>query len=636
MAVRSFLYMFYSQGGGRLLGSLDLSIDQQTHTIIYSPDYQPPDWCAKSFSKRNCDCRNTTYCKAASSIHYLSTRLDFLPDRKRKILVRINTQERIYEKETTVQAALTSIIALALPFCGCPYLAFFRPMSYFHLPFATATETVFHATGSYFIWKFFSKEYLYAEALQELSEVYNRIEGLNETLVGVLKESDLQHKAPLMKIVQTLTNTVNQMLLTQLDEIKPFFVEHSPLSEKAKENFLWRERVSGEKIVLESNFLNQVINALSDPIFVKDSEHRWLEMNQAMCEFIGHPRSILIGKSDYDFFPKEEADIFWEKDNEVFKSRKTNVNEESFTDKDGNTHTILTKKSIFTDENGNDILVGVIRDITEHKTLQKRLAQSEKMQAIGQLAAGIAHEINTPAQFVNDNMSFMIAELPVLFELAEVASTKPEELPAFLEKNKEEIDYLKKEAPLALSQSQDGVERIRKLVVAMKNFSTPPTVKKHAFNLNKSIQNTAIICRNEWKYVAKVNMDLATELEPVIGHESEINQVLLNLIVNAAHAIEERTDQHEGVIDIKTAQHSDHVEIYVSDNGTGIPEHLMCKILEPFFTTKTLKKGTGQGLAIAYDIIVNKHGGDLQVKSEVGVGSNFIIKLPNTPSHQSE
>jgi two-component system NtrC family sensor kinase len=192
-----------------------------------------------------------------------------------------------------------------------------------------------------------------------------------------------------------------------------------------------------------------------------------------------------------------------------------------------------------------------------------------------------------------------------------------------------DMDYLLEEIPKALVQSTEGVKRIATIVAAMKEFAHPHHSEKAPIDLNRALESTLIVARNEIKYVADVRTDFGI-LPPVLCYGGDINQVFLNLLVNAAHAIQELVNgsDQRGVIGVKTRQEGDHVLISISDTGCGIPENIRAKIFEPFFTTKEVGRGTGQGLAIARSIVVEKHAGTLSFNSEVGKGSTFFISLP--------
>jgi signal transduction histidine kinase len=286
--------------------------------------------------------------------------------------------------------------------------------------------------------------------------------------------------------------------------------------------------------------------------------------------------------------------------------------------------------------------LGCGRDITERKVLEDQIVQSRKMESIGQLAAGIAHEINTPAQFVGDNTRFLQESFADLSDLNKQYNhllmtvknkSTTDELIEQVQRaaDNADIEYLEEEIPKAIEQSLEGVGRISRIVLAMKEFSHPGTEEKRPVNLNRIIENTITISANEWKYVASVVTDLDPALPEVSCHEQEVSQVVLNMIVNAAHAIEEK--QAEGAaasekISISTQALDDAVRIVIEDTGNGISADNQTRIFDPFFTTKDVGKGTGQGLSMAYSSIVENHGGSINVWSELGVGSRFTIYLP--------
>ncbi len=281
-------------------------------------------------------------------------------------------------------------------------------------------------------------------------------------------------------------------------------------------------------------------------------------------------------------------------------------------------------------------------DITDRKAMENMLAQTEKLKSIGQLAAGIAHEINTPTQYVGDNARFLqdafedIVEILSLYaELmaALKSDAHTSELIDRLENSLEEadVDYLLKEIPPAIEQTLEGVERIGKIVRAMKEFSHPGQEEKTAIDINKAIESTITVARNEWKYVAEMVTDFDTALPTVPCLPGEFNQVILNLIINAAHAIGDVIDSQsteKGVIRLTTRKKENFAEVIISDTGGGIPEAIRQRIFDPFFTTKEIGMGTGQGLSIAHSVIIEKHGGTLNLDSTVGEGTTFTICLP--------
>jgi len=285
---------------------------------------------------------------------------------------------------------------------------------------------------------------------------------------------------------------------------------------------------------------------------------------------------------------------------------------------------------------------GMSEDVTERKLLRDQLLQAQKLESVGQLAAGIAHEINTPTQYIGDNVRFLkdafedlkslLSSYERWFSAARKDGLSRETLEeAAAAVGKTDTGYLLEEIPKAIDQSLEGVGRVAALVSAMKEFSHPDTKEKAPLDLNRAIASTITVARNEWKYVADVKTDFDSSLPPVTCHPGEINQVILNLIVNAAHAIGDVAHEGgrpRGTISVRTLRCAQRAEIRIEDTGTGIPEKVRTRIFDPFFTTKEIGKGTGQGLAIARSVIVGKHGGSLDFETEEGKGTTFIIRLP--------
>jgi len=281
----------------------------------------------------------------------------------------------------------------------------------------------------------------------------------------------------------------------------------------------------------------------------------------------------------------------------------------------------------------------VKEDITERRALEGQLRHAQKLEGIGQLAAGIAHEINTPIQFVTDNLTFLKDSWKVTSELLDqyraanrsVSGNVAAETRASMERAEQNCDlpFIAVEVPRAIDQSLDGAGRVAKIVHAMKEFSHPDSAEKTATDLNRTIDSTITVARNEWKYVSQLVKDFDENLPPVVCYPGDINQVVLNLIVNAAHTVKDKVREGEkGLITIATRLRGEFAEISVTDTGAGIPEDIRGRVFDPFFTTKEVGKGTGQGLALAYTVVVKKHGGKIWFETEVGRGSTFFVSLP--------
>ena len=289
--------------------------------------------------------------------------------------------------------------------------------------------------------------------------------------------------------------------------------------------------------------------------------------------------------------------------------------------------------------------VGIsFENISDRKSMEGQLQLGQKLESIGQLAAGIAHEINTPTQYVGDNTRFLkdaFQELDQVFEaygkllsLAKEREECREIIGEIVEQiESADLDYLLEEIPSAIEQSLEGVERVTKIVRAMKDFSHPGSTDQTNVDINKTIETTITVSRNEWKYDAEMKMDFDPTLPMINCYVDEFNQVILNLITNAAHSIadaNQKLNRSQGEICVTTKKSPDQafVQVGIKDNGLGIPKQNYNKIFDPFFTTKEVGKGTGQGLAIAHNIIVKKHKGKLSFSSEEGKGTEFVIELP--------
>lgn len=286
---------------------------------------------------------------------------------------------------------------------------------------------------------------------------------------------------------------------------------------------------------------------------------------------------------------------------------------------------------------------GIARDITGRDEAEVELRHAQKLESVGRLAAGIAHEINTPIQFVGDNTRFLqdsfqglqtlLAKYQELRAAAD-SSNVDRDLLAEVSRAEDESDcaYLLEEIPKALSQTLEGVTRVATIVRAMKEFAHPEGKEMAAADLNRALLSTLTVARNELKYVADVETEFG-ELPPVVCNIGDLNQVFLNLLVNAAHAIADvvKGTGGKGKIRVQTVSEGSTVLVTIADTGCGIPETNRNKVFDPFFTTKEVGRGTGQGLAIARSVVVDRHQGALTFDSEVGRGTTFYVRLPLHP-----
>jgi len=365
-----------------------------------------------------------------------------------------------------------------------------------------------------------------------------------------------------------------------------------------------------EMLAAENEKLDITLQSIGEGVITTDENMAVTRVNHAAAEITGWTQEEVAGDSLEKIYRVTERKATGN------SSRKNTL----LSARHGGMKVISETRSSIKNRTGKTLgQVIIFRDITEKKHIEDQVIVSQKMESIGQLAAGIAHEINTPMQYIGDNLSFLQKAFAALDQYIEIPDGRTKQL--------------KQEIPNALQDAKEGAQRVNKLVLSMKNFAHPGDSEMKLGDINKGIESTLEIAKNEWKYVAEVELDLDHTL-PGIGCITEkINQVFLNMVVNSAQAISEAREKgliERGKIKIKTRAFAEFIQIRIADNGMGISPELKNKIFDPFFTTKEVGKGTGQGLTIAHDIIVNKHNGELFVESEPGKGTEFIINLPLT------
>ena len=417
---------------------------------------------------------------------------------------------------------------------------------------------------------------------------------------------------------------------------------------------LYRVELGGETVVFASvhdisaqkeklaqqeehqKFLNTIFEGIGAAIFVFDpKQERTVECNAVGERLLSMKREEILDvscRAEFRFEGKNRQDLLCPElhDRETYEEGVLYLGDGSTIPVSLHTFDVLI--------GGKEHLVQVVFNITDRKTLERKLNISQKLESIGQLASGIAHEINTPIQYVGDSVHFVKESVDDLFKLIGLYEAAVREGGGVLDDGdggiaefKDDMDYefLVEETPKACDRAQEGVQRVASIVLAMKNFSHPGEEEAKLVDINKAIENTIMVTRNEWKYAADLETNLDPDLPLVHCFPGGLNQVLLNIIINAGHTIAEKGGEEDrGKITVSTRQDGKFVEIRITDSGCGIPKENLNKVFDPFFTTKEVGKGTGQGLAIVHDIVVEKHNGTIDIDSEVGVGTTFIVRLP--------
>lgn len=363
----------------------------------------------------------------------------------------------------------------------------------------------------------------------------------------------------------------------------------------------------------ESGFLESIVDSVADPIFVKDRKHRWIFFNEAFAALIGRPREALLGKSDYEFFPKAQADVFFRQDELVFSTGRENANEETLTDADGRTHVLLTKKTRWIAPSGGEYLIGVIRDITEivgaaddAKRSQERMNRAHKLETLGNLAGGVAHDFNNLLTAISGCAALLLSDLP-------------KENPSRVEA--EEI--------------RRAVDRARVLTQRLLSVARRPDALARPVDLRVIVKDMHEMLRRLVPPAMAIDMILPKALGEIRVDPGLVEQVLLNLVVNAGEALPkggrvtvELSSEPQGGAGVSVPC----ARLAVRDDGAGMSAKVLARIFEPFFTTK--ERGSGLGLSTVAET-VRRSGGGVEVQSVPGKGTTFHVYWPLVEASRS-
>ncbi|WP_261363037.1 PAS domain-containing sensor histidine kinase [Rhodopirellula halodulae] len=407
---------------------------------------------------------------------------------------------------------------------------------------------------------------------------------------------------------------------------------------------------TNEKLIDLAERTKAIVETAAEGIIVYDESGCIETFNRSACELFG--REYVVGVQIQDLFEEQSATHDALFPNCMLTSEDDHPLEVSPEDGMCRAHPIeLSARrnggSSFCAEvaisrcvrNGLVLFTMLVRDLSQRKILESRLNQARKMESVGNLAAGIAHEINTPIQFIGDNLLFLqnaFTDLEALFDAYDSflqTETSSDTVASNLQQIRQRIEsadipFLKEELPTAIQQSIDGIERVAGIVRAMKEFSSPTADCKALVDLNRSIRNAIKVSQNHYQDVAEIETYLDATLNDVHCNAIQINQCILNLLANACEALQHDDLVHLGKITVRTERTEETARVMVNDNGPGIPESILDRIFEPFFTTKEVGQGMGQGLAFVYSVIVDQHGGQIRVSPTPAGGTSVCLELP--------
>jgi PAS domain S-box-containing protein len=396
------------------------------------------------------------------------------------------------------------------------------------------------------------------------------------------------------------------------------------------------------KLAEERDKFASIFRSAAVGMVIADAEGRVLEVNPALQKMLGRPMDELVGRRAEDLVDKVDADVCLSTIRDLSLSHVVSHGGRWRLVHQNGEHVVVDAQTtaVLDGQGRTKMIISIVEDVTEKNRLEIELRHSQKLESVGRLAAGIAHEINTPIQFVGDNVSFLsgsFAQLLALCDMyrelcAKAALAPLSETDLARQKQQEEeadLDYIRSAVPKSIASTIDGVGRVARIVQSMKAFAHPDRGERSPADINTALQNTLTVATNELKYVAKVETALG-DIPSIPCYLSDLNQVFLNLLVNAAHAIGDAVGQsgQRGTITVRTYVEKGSLVVAISDTGTGIPPAVQSRIFEPFFTTKAVGKGTGQGLALARSVVVEQHGGSITFETAMGKGTTFFIRLP--------
>lgn len=408
---------------------------------------------------------------------------------------------------------------------------------------------------------------------------------------------------------------------------------------------MMRARESSTQLAAsEAQYRSMFEDNTSIMLLVEPGSGKIVDANNAAADFYGIPREPLTRRRFEDLCPSGTASVLQQLADAADRKQSLPAQQRMA----NGTVRMVEIHAVPLSHRGQLVFFAIVHDISERlraeqekDRLSSQLLAAQKLESIGQLAAGIAHEINTPMQYIGDNARFLresVEPLDHFFtahtRLADAAATgsDPTAPLAVAEQawQAADVDYLRSEFPKAIDQTLEGVANVSRIVRALKEFSHPGRQEKTLADVNKILDTTVTVARNEWKHVADVIFELEPELPLIPCHPGELGQTFLNLLVNAAQALGEHPKPQgcKGRITISTTATPTHIEVRLADDGPGIPEEIRHRIFDPFFTTKDVGKGTGQGLPIARSVVVDKHGGEMSFDSDIGQGTTFIVRLP--------